>query len=76
MKDGHPKESGNDLSSFWLEEATKHLDRAADYVEYATTNGQANVQAPGLVSANEAIASAGEHIAAAQDYIQRAANAH
>lgn len=65
----------NALRLAQLENAKEHLAKAADYVEYAMTNGQANVQADGLVTADSAIASANEHLAKAKEFIQGATSA-
>ena len=75
MSDHRPEGSGNDLMSAYLKKAEKLLDAAADDLEYAMTNGQVNVQVPGLITADKAISNARKHIAAAKDCIQHATNA-
>ena len=75
MSDHRPEGSGNDLMSAYLKGAEKHLDAAANDLEYAMTNGQVNVQVPGLINADKAISSARKHIAATKNCIQHATNA-
>ena len=75
MSDHRPEGSGNDLMPAYLKEAEKQLDAADNDLEYAMTNGQANVQVPGFINANKAISSARKHIAATKDCIQHATNA-
>ena len=70
-----PEGTENELRSIFLKDAKKHLDKASDYIEYARTNGQANVQVDGFVGADSALARAKEQIDAAKDCITRATEA-
>ena len=75
MNNRTPAGSENDLKLTWLKQTKKHLDVAADYIEYAMANGQANVRVDGFVDADRAMASAEKEIDAAKDCLTRATEA-
>ena len=72
MNDRPLTASKNDLRLGMLKSAETHLGKAREYIEYAMTNGQADIQLNGFVSANRAISEADNEIAAAKDCIRQA----